>query len=401
VRRLLTLFLLVSSVACSSKGILPFEFASGPAEDPAGVTPVPRADRQPPPAGRLGNAANPANGAPEFQPSRAIPPGAAGAPGTLRTIAASRGLLVGAAVAWEPMTHDAAYAQVLAKHFSYVTPENAMKWGLVQPTPDARNYFEADEIVARAMENGQQVKGHTLVWHDTLPPWIGPDTPPDAFRNSLEGHVRTTVKRYRGMVRAWDVVNEALWEDGELRSSILLDKMGPGFIGEAFRWAREEDPDAKLYFNDYSVLWLNPKSDGMYELVKQLLAEGVPIDGVSFQSHLTAASPPHINKILQNFQRFADLGLLLHIGELDVRIGGMTGGMDKVMAQQRQIYMTVFGACALQPACEGITTWGVSDRYTWVNDYYSTTDAPLLFDADYSEKGTLEGAILGLKATGL
>ncbi len=391
-RRVILVLLLVWG--CSRKGVIPFEM--GPVEErPTGVS-------EAPPGEPASTVATPAAGEPRAPiptpAPRAIPAGAAGEPGTLRTAAAEKGLLVGAAVAWHPLHHDASYADLLSKHFSYVTPENAMKWGHVRPAPDAHDYGAADDIVARALANGQKVKGHTLVWHDAQPAWITEHTPPEEFRRALEEHVRAMVKRYRGNVIAWDVVNEAMWEDGTLRKSILLEKLGPDFVAEAFRWANEEDPDAKLHINDFSVLWLNPKSDGLYELCKDLVQAGVPIDGVGFQSHLTAASPPHINKIRQNFARFAELGLELHVSELDVRIGGMKGTSETIFTQQRKVFMSVFGACVMEPACKAVTTWGVNDTYTWVDTYYGTTDAPLLFDREYQPKAALSGALAGLES---
>jgi endo-1,4-beta-xylanase len=200
--------------------------------------------------------------------------------GTLRHAAAARGIHLGAAVAWSPLIEDSEYAKLLTHQFSYITPESQMKWGLLQPTPDAWDWAHADSMVARAEAAGQRIKGHTLVWHTELPEWVGEWMSAHEMRQALRTHIQATVGRYAGRIYAWDVVNEALDEGGGLRDSVLLRVMGPGYIADAFRWAHEADPNALLLYNDYSIVWKNAKSDGVLAMMQTLLQQNVPVDGV-------------------------------------------------------------------------------------------------------------------------
>jgi len=210
------------------------------------------------------------------------------APATLRAAAAQTGRLVGAAVNATALATDPAYAEILAREFSFVTPENAMKWGPSEPEPGVWNFADADRLVEFAEQHAMAVKGHALMWHMQLPAWIDESVEPKVLRDAMTAHIRGLVGRYRGRVLAWDVVNEAVAEGGGgLRDSILLRKLGPGYIAEAFRVAHEADPDALLLYNDY-FLKGDPgdKSAAVLALVRELVDGGVAIDGVGLQTHL-------------------------------------------------------------------------------------------------------------------
>jgi endo-1,4-beta-xylanase len=188
--------------------------------------------------------------------------------------------LVGTAVDAGPLAADAAYAQKLADEFTSVTPGNEMKWGSVQPVDATHwDFTGADAIVAAAVRNDQEIKGHTLIWHQQLPSWVNDSMSAAALQTAINRNIDTLVGHYRGTVRAWDVVNEAMNDDGTLRDSVFSRKLGSSFIANAFRRAHAADKKAKLFYNDYGTDVVNAKSDAVYNLVKGLKHDGVPIDG--------------------------------------------------------------------------------------------------------------------------
>ncbi|MFT7621281.1 MAG: endo-1,4-beta-xylanase [Myxococcota bacterium] len=326
-------------------------------------------------------------------PAVASPPAGAepGAPGTLRYAAAVHGKLVGAALSLEHLGNDATYAQLAADEFSSVTPENAMKWGFLQPAPGEWDFGAAEAVVAIAETSGQVVKGHALVWHRELPWFVEAGMSDGDLRSAVKAHIQKTVSHFAGRVHAWDVVNEAVWEDGSLRDTLFRKQLGPTYVADAFRWAHEADPKAKLYYNDYGILWGdNPKADGVYALLSGLVAQGVPVHGIGFQMHIMAPSYLPLSKIQQNFQRFEALGLTVNVSELDVRLGQAD---PSKLEQQAAVYAGIAALCLSVPACTGITTWGVTDKYSWVNIRYGGGDAPLLFDADYQKKPAYESML--------
>lgn len=304
--------------------------------------------------------------------------------------------LVGAAVAYDPLLDDAAYAELLAAEFSYLTPENELKWGSLQPnSADEWDFSRADAIVDFAKEHHQQLKGHVLVWHNQLPPFINDELSPVELRRHLKRHIRRVVRRYRHRIRSWDVVNEAVGDDGELRDTVFMRKLGPDYIKLAFKLAHRADRNALLYYNDYNIGTINTKSNRVYELVAELKEAGAPIHGVGFQMHLEAQNAPTTEAIVANFQRFAELGLLVNISELDVRVAGLSGDLSSRLAVQKQVYQRVAEACLRVDACESITTWGFSDRYSWIDATFGPDD-PLPFGEQYDRKPAYYGMIDGL-----
>lgn len=317
----------------------------------------------------------------------------------LRGAACESDRLVGTAVQSGALANDAAYKQLLAAEFNYVTPENEMKWGSLQPADGQNwNFGPADAIVAAARANRQDIKGHTLVWHSQLPAWVNDSLSARDLRRAIDRNIEKVVGRYRGVVDAWDVVNEALADDGTLRDSVFSRKLGEDFIADAFEKAHDVDRKAKLYYNDYGVEIPNAKSDAMYKLVKKLKRKGVPIDGVGFQMHIDATRPPTEAQLRANFERFDDLGLSINVSELDVQVRNVIGTRAYKLALQKQIYHRVVWACLKTPGCDAITTWGFTDRYSWIDSTFGADD-PLQFDDALQRKPAYYGMIDGF--TGL
>jgi endo-1,4-beta-xylanase len=289
---------------------------------------------------------------------------------------------VGAAVEPALLESDAAYAETLAREFSSVTPENAMKWGPIHPDPYAWQWAPADRVLEFAAAHGMLVHGHVLVWHEQLPPWLA-GVAPRRFRATFEEHIGTLVGRYRGRVGSWDVVNEALTSRGRLRATLFLDRLGPGYVAEAFRIAHAADPDARLYYNEFGADALGRKSDAVLALLRGLLDDGVPIHGIGLQMHVDAANPPLAADVAANIQRLSALGLRVRISEMDVRIRRIRA-RDRLAVQQT-VYRDILAACREKTDLAGVSFWGVTDAHSWIDERFGEDD-PLLFDGACERK---------------
>lgn len=318
------------------------------------------------------------------------------APGTLRGAAACSGRHVGAAVAATALATDPLYAQVLGDEFDMVTPEGVMKWAAIQPAKDSWSFGEADALVNFAAMHGQVVKGHTLLWHQQVPKWVGESMTPKDLSDAVHDHITTLVSRYAGQVEAWDVVNEALADDGTLRPSLFLTTLGSAYIADAFVWAHAADPVARLIYNDYGTAGLGPKSDGLYALVASLLAGGVPIDEVGFQMHLDGSVPPSTSDFAENMARFTALGVTVNVSEMDVRVAALSGDLAARLAVQARVYRRILSACVAEPLCTSVSFWGFSDKYTWIDGFFGPDD-PLLFDDALQKKPAWFAAVDALQ----
>ena len=307
----------------------------------------------------------------------------------LRDAARVSGKLVGAAVQ-SGFLADPRYAAVFRRHFSYVTAEYEMKWDAIERVRGNNVFAAGDAIVASGQANGMQIKGHALIWHGSMPPWVEALSPAD-LRAAFEDHIRSVAEHYRGRVRAWDVVNEAIADDGSgLRNTVFRQKLGDDYIAEAFRLARQADPQALLFYNDFGGEGLGSKSDRIYELVQRLRAQGVPIDGVGLQMHITAASPPSVNDIAANMRRLAGLGLSVNISEMDVRVRDVPGTLPARLDVQKSVYHAIVAVCVAEPRCDAVTFWGFTDAHSWIDGQFGADD-PLLFDDQYGAKPAYYG----------
>jgi len=299
----------------------------------------------------------------------------------------------------DPFTYDKKYRKILAAEFSSVSPENQMKWDFIHPERGVYNFAAADAIVDFAEANGQVVRGHTLLWHSQLPAWVTAIQDPEELRAVLKDHIQTVVGRYKGRIQQWDVANEIFadtWDDGGVRlrdgstratANPFIQKLGPGIIADAFRWAHEADPEATLFLNDYAVEDVNTKSTAYYELAKQLLAEGVPLGGFAFQAHLDLQYP-FPTTLAANMQRFDDLGLETAITELDVRFTLPESGVPTAeqLAEQADTYQGVLEACLSVEDCNSFTIWGFNDKYSWVPSFSPGQGAATVMFEDYERK---------------
>ena len=245
------------------------------------------------------------------------------------------------------------------------------------------NFGPGDQIVAHARAHGQRMRGHTTVWHAQLPSWVSSITDATTLRSVLDNHIATEIGHFKGKIYAWDVVNEA-FADGSTqhRSSVFQNVLGNGFIEEAFRTARSADPGAKLCYNDYNIEdWKAAKTQGVYAMVKDFRARGVPIDCVGFQSHFGTGGPP--STFGTTLANFAALGVDVQLTELDITQAGTSA------------YGNAVKACVNVPRCAGITVWGIRDSDSW-----RSGDSPLLFDANGAIKPAYD-AVLSVLGTGV
>jgi endo-1,4-beta-xylanase len=327
------------------------------------------------------------NAAPTPTPTPGPP---AASVGPLRDVAAAGGKWVGAAVQSGYLASEPDYVAALGRHFSYLTAEYEMKWDPIQRQRGVFDFSGGDAIVAFAEANGMRVKGHALVWHGATPSWVGTLSPRD-LRDAVANHIRTVAGHYRDHVAAWDVVNEAVATDGSgLRDTVFLRGLGPDYIADAFRTARQADPQALLFYNEYDAEGKGLKSDRVYELVKGLKQGGVPIDGVGMQMHVDATSYPQPSDIAANMQRLVSLGLLVNISEMDVRIRTASGTTAQRLDLQKRVFHDIVTACAAEPRCHAVTFWGFTDKHSWIDSFFGADD-PLLFDNAFRAKPAFFG----------
>jgi endo-1,4-beta-xylanase len=298
----------------------------------------------------------------------------------LAELGKARGVEIGTAVRGDVLKRIRAYRQLVAAQFSTVTPENEMKWEAVEPERGKFEFEAADDVVRRADEAGQKVRGHTLVWHFQLPAWVRELGPKD-LRQATREHIRAVVGRWEREVGVWDVVNEPIADSGRLRQSVFLRRLGPGYIEDAFRTARAADADAKLYLNEIGADGINPKSDRLYAIVRDLKAKGVPIDGVGLQSHVNLGGIA--NGFVANMQRFRALGLDVAITEADVGLKVPPNAQD--LQTQAEIYAQLVRAC-LTVKCASLTFWGFADRYSWISETQPGMGAATLLDDKLAPK---------------
>ena len=304
---------------------------------------------------------------------------------------------------------DVRGAAIVSRHFNTISPENVLKWQLVHPRPDVYNFEPADKYVAFGEKHRMFIVGHTLVWHSQVPQWVfqnaqGEPLDRESLLKRMHDHISTVVGRYKGRIGGWDVVNEALNEDGTLRQSPWLKIIGEDYIARAFEYAREADPKAELYYNDYSVE--NPaKRDGAVRLIKKLQDSGIKVHAMGLQGH-DKMEWPTLEQQTATIEAFKALGIKVNITELDVDVlpaasqqrtadvglnveaqaklnpykDGLPDAVQQALAKRYADLFAVF--CKYPGTISRITFWGVADSDSWLNNWpvRGRTSYPLLFD---------------------
>lgn len=318
--------------------------------------------------------------------------------------------LVGAALNTSQFTgSNAADVRIVQRQFNSISPENALKWENVHPRPGVFDFSLPDRYVAFGEANHMFIIGHTLVWHEQTPGWVfrrpdGSNVDRDTLLNCLSNHIFTVVGRYQGRIKGWDVVNEAVNEDGTLRHSPWLKIIGPDYLVKAYQFAHAADPQAELYYNDFSIE-KEPKRSGVVALVRNLQAAGVHLTAVGMQEHVRLDWPPP-RLVSEAITAFSRLGVKVSITELDVDVlppafAGNTADVSINVARRPELNPYPHGLpVAIQTALarryaqlfavyvkhhnemERVTFWGVNDGDSWLNDWpvRGRTSYPLLFD---------------------
>ncbi|MEP6947629.1 MAG: endo-1,4-beta-xylanase [Ginsengibacter sp.] len=331
--------------------------------------------------------------------------------------------LIGTAVNTQQIEErDTASVRVILQQFNAVTPENIMKAEIIQPGWNTYDFELADKLVAYAQKNHFKINAHNLIWHSQLPAFMRDIQSADSVRQYFENHINTVAGRYNGKVYSWDVVNEALNEDGSLRNSIFLQKLGPGYIVEAFRLAQKASPATNLYYNDYNIEQPKKRA-GAIALIKQIQAAGVRIDGVGIQGHWRAGNVP-MKDIEESIKEFSALGIEVMFTELDLGVlpnpwdsntadVGQTatnssekmnpyqnGLPDSVARQQAMAYADLFRLfLKYKKNVSRVTFWGVGDGQSWLNGWPipGRTNYPLLFDRNFQPKAAFYSIIATAK----
>jgi endo-1,4-beta-xylanase len=306
--------------------------------------------------------------------------------------------LIGAAVNAKTVVTQ---RDLLTYHFNSLTAENEMKFERLHPEEERYTFEEADRLVAFAKEHDMGVRGHTLVWHNQTPDWMFEHPSGRAMdRNTLlarmKSHIETVVTRYKGTIYAWDVVNEAVSDSGEqvLRQSKWLDIAGEDFIASAFEYAHAADPNAMLFYNDYNES-VPEKREKIYSLVKSLKEKDVPIHGIGLQGHWNLEHPT-LDDIREAIERYARLGMMLHITELDVSVfnfedkrTGLLAPTEVMMERQAERYQQFFELFKeYSEHITSVTFWGAADDYTWLDNFpvYERKNWPFIFDQQHQPK---------------
>lgn len=311
---------------------------------------------------------------------------------------------------------------LIKKQFNSIVAENCMKSMYLQPREGEFNFRDADQFVEFGERNGMQLIGHTLIWHSQAPRWFfvdkeGNDVSKDVLIERMRKHIHTVVSRYKGRIAGWDVVNEAVLDNGEYRKSKFYEIIGEDFIPLAFQFAHEADPDAELYYNDYSTA-LPSKRDGIVRVVNKVLESGAPVHGIGMQEH-QGLEHPDLAEVEKTILAFSGTGAKVMVTELDIsvlpharaNIGAEIsetyaykkelnpyeeGLPDSVMRKLGDRYVDFFKLyLKYSDKISRVTVWGVADQYSWKNGWPvpGRTDYPLLFDREYKPKPFLQDIV--------
>lgn len=344
------------------------------------------------------------------------------APSTLKE-AYKDHFLVGAAIGrYELSGRDSLGLQLVEKHFNSITATNMMKWEKIHPKPGEYNFEPVDRFIEFGEKHGMDIVGHVLVWHNQTPRWVfeddaGKPVVRDTLIQRMRDHIFTVMGRYKGRVHSWDVVNEPIGDDGNLRKTRWTEIIGDDFVQLAFEFAREADSEAILIYNDYSIP--DPKRrDGTVRFIRDLKSKGVPVDAVGLQAHYLLDYPT-MPALDSTIVALSDLGCRIHVTELDINVlpnptarvdadirrreefqekynpytEGLPDSVQVLLAEQYANLFKMFVRHA--DKIDRVTFWGVHDGTSWKNNFpiFGRTNYPLLFDREYQPKPAFDAVM--------
>lgn len=298
---------------------------------------------------------------------------------------------IGTAIDFSILFTDTLYKSIALKQFNSITAENIFKAQYLHPEPLIFNWAEADSLASFCQKNNKRLHGHTLIWHQQLPQWIlDYKGSPSDWEQLMKAHIQTIMSHFRDKVGAWDVVNEAFNEDGTLRNSIWKQKIGVGYIEKAFEYAREADPNALLFYNDFNLESNPTKRRSVLALLNSLRNRGIKIDGIGIQMHISTYYPEP-TQISNSFNEIAAYKYKIHVSELDISVNPL--GKDIVPSEKIfNVQANLLGSVIInynqipKQYQHGITFWGISDKHSWIRNFYNREDYPLLYDDNYFPK---------------
>ncbi|BAE65766.1 unnamed protein product [Aspergillus oryzae RIB40] len=312
----------------------------------------------------------------------------------LHDAAVAKGLLYFGTATDNPELTNTSYVTQLNNtgDFGQITPGNSQKWDSTEPSQNEFSFTNGDVIADLADANDQKLRCHNLVWHQQLPNWVSSGSwTNETLTAVLQNHITNVVKHYKGRCYAWDVVNEALADDGSYRDSIWYKTIGEAYIPIAFAAAAAADPDVKLYYNDYSIEWGGAKSTAAQNIVKLIQSYGGKIDGVGLQAHFTVGQTPARKDLASNLKAFTDLGVEVAYTEVDVRME--TPATDANLQQQSTEFSNIVGACLDTEGCVGVTIWDWTDKYSWVPSTFPGYGAACPWDENFEKKPAYQGIL--------
>ena len=310
----------------------------------------------------------------------------------------TRHIPYGACVNYAPLSRDLDYRAALKSYCDQLTPEGGLFWFDLRPAPDQFKFDMADAMLAFADANEMTLRGHTLIWYGAMPDWTKAISGAAEAEREMTTHIERVMSRYRGKIKTWHVVNEAIDDSkGEvpgLRPNVWLQNLADKYIDLAFRTAHRVDPAAELVLNDYGLECADDKQpkkrQAFLKLIRDLLDRGVPLHGVGLQGHILGGYQIDRDGLHDFVAELRSLGLSVHVTELDVIDNALPGPVavrDAVVAARAYDFLEPICA-AIQPSV--IATWGITDRYTWVPVYNKRKDGlpnrPLPLDANYQPK---------------
>lgn len=321
------------------------------------------------------------------------------APVTLRAAAEKKGIKIGATVDdW--ILNRPEIVDLLVRQFDTAAIENSLKFLQISTGRGTYDFTRADRLVDFLIGKGLAVQGHVLVWHVDNPKWLDEVTLTKTEAEALlKDHIFAVAGHFRGRIASWDVVNEAFEENGSLRETVWLRTIGPDYIEKAFRWAREADPGAVLFYNDYRIEEENPKSDAVLKLMKDLKSKGVRVDAVGFQSHLDVEKPLNPQLVRKNIGRFFRAGFPVMITELDLQV--LKPGDAKQRKQEAVVAADFLKAVLAGGKVKNITFWGLTDENSWIPSWFPNALPGLPFAADMKPKPLFDAVLKTIEKSAL
>jgi endo-1,4-beta-xylanase len=314
---------------------------------------------------------------------------------------------IGAAIDVDRLKTDALYKKTLLEQQNSISIENAVKWQGVHPSQNTFDFSGGDYIADFAVSNNKRLHGHVLVWYSDNPAWLNTFSGDSlAWEQVFKTHIQTVVTHYKGKIKAWDVVNEAFRDDdGSLRvqdknpndnfddGCIWARRLGNDYLARAFTYARQADPAALLFYNEYGQEWKDEKTTSIINMVNDFKTRGIPIDGIGIQMHIDINTSN--DGIIKAIKRLAATGLLIHISELDIKVNPAndpsivyTDALRSKQADKFAFVAAQYKALVPQAQQYGITTWNVGDKDSWIVTYLKYKDWPLMFDENYAKKSS-------------